>query len=80
MDRYSISFIFVVLILGFMIGTVSGSLLDQIFGLSVLNQSLFGESYQLINNFYLIKRLDVKLTPAGLIGLGISIWLLYKKG
>jgi len=80
MERHSISFVIVVLILGLLIGTVSGSLLEQVFGLDVLNQPLLDTSHGLIESFYLINRLDIRLTPAGLIGLIITIWLLFKKG
>ena len=80
MERHSISFVIVVLFLGLLIGTVSGSLLEQVFGLNVLNQSLLETSDGLINDFYLINRLDIRFTPAGLMGLLLTIWLLYKKG
>ena len=66
--------------MGLLIGTVSGSILEQVFGLGVLNQPLMDTSYGLIEDFYLINRLDIRLTPAGLLGLIATVWLLYKKG
>tara|TARA_Y100001972_G_C7415810_1_gene215163 strand:- start:214 stop:465 length:252 start_codon:yes stop_codon:yes gene_type:complete len=81
MVKYSISFVLLVLFLGLMIGTVGGSLLEQIFGLGVLNFALFGDGpLTLIEDFYLITKLQIQLTTGGLLGFAIAAWLLYRKG
>lgn len=81
MVKYSISFVILVLLLGLLIGSVMGSLLEQIFGLALLNYPLFGaEPLSLIEDFYFIKRLDIQLTPGGLLGLAITAAVLYRKG
>lgn len=81
MVRYSISFVLLVLFLGLMIGTVAGSLLEQIFGLGVLNYALFPNGpLTLIEDFYFITKLEIQLTPGGLLGSGIAAYVLYRKG
>ncbi len=78
MGKRSISFIVLVLVLGLFIGAVAGSLLSRVFGLDFLNHSLFG-TLTIARDFYLIKNLELQLTPAGLAGLVIAGWLLYRK-
>jgi hypothetical protein len=80
MEKMSISFVFVTLILGLFLGTVMGSLLSQVFGMDFLNRSIFGQSITMAENFYVFKRLDITITPASLIGLILTIVFLYKKG
>lgn len=81
MVKYSISFVLFALFLGLMIGTVAGSLLEQIFGLGFLNWPVFGDGpLTLIKDFYFITTLEIQLTPGGLIGFGISAYVLYRKG
>lgn len=77
MGKHSISFIFLVLVLGLFIGTVAGSLLARVFGLEILNHSLFG-GLVIARDFYLVKNLELQFTPAGLLGLVLTAWLLYK--
>ncbi len=81
MVKYSISFVLLVLFLGLMIGTVAGSLLEQIFGLGFLNLPLFGdEPLTLIKDFYFITKLEIQLTPGGLLGFAVAAYVLYRKG
>ncbi|MEQ9366177.1 MAG: hypothetical protein RIF32_18190 [Leptospirales bacterium] len=81
MVKYSISFVLLVLLLGLMIGTVAGSLLEQIFGLGFLNWALFGDGpLTLVMDFYFITKFEVQLTPGGLMGFGITAYVLYRKG
>ena len=79
MDRYSISFVLVVLILGWFAGSVVGSFLDQMLQARLFDISLTG-SWLRIENFYLIQILELRLTPAGLLGLVLAGSFLYKKG
>jgi predicted membrane chloride channel (bestrophin family) len=79
MDRYSISFVLVVLILGWFAGSVVGSFLDQMLQARLFDISLTG-SWLRIENFYLIQILELRLTPAGLLGLVLAGVFLYKKG
>ncbi|MCR9144496.1 MAG: hypothetical protein NXI24_19820 [bacterium] len=69
------------LFFGLMIGTVAGSLLEQIFGLSLLNWPLFGdEPLTLIEDFYFITKFEIQITPGGLLGFAITAYVLYRKG
>ena len=79
MGKHSISFIVLVLIFGLFIGTVGGSLIEGIFGLEFLNRPLFGGSLKVAEDFYVIKNLELRLTPAGLMGFVIVAWLLYRR-
>lgn len=80
MDRTSISFVILILILGMLIGSVGGSLIQQVFGYEFLNRALPERPLVLIENFYLVHRLELVLTPGALLGLVISGIYLYKKG
>ncbi len=79
MSRFSFSFAALALILGFFMGSVLGSLLKQVFGLSFLDAPLFSDSLVVAKDFYAIKRLEIRLTAAGLFGLIAAGWFLYKK-
>jgi hypothetical protein len=63
--------------LGLLIGAVSGVLIDKIFGLHMLGANLLKEA--LILEFYIIK-IEIQITPASLIGLVVSGYLVIKKG
>jgi len=63
--------------LGLLIGAVSGVLLDKIFGVHLLGSNLLKEA--LILEFYIIK-IEIQITPASLIGLVVSGYLVIKKG
>lgn len=78
MGKYPISFILIVLILGFFIGAVSGSLLGQIFGLEIFNRALLGQSLVIIEDFYVLQKVAIQLTPGAILGFIISAWLLYR--
>jgi uncharacterized membrane-anchored protein len=81
MVKYSISFVLLVLFMGLLIGTVAGSLLQQIFGLDFLNRALFGDGpLTLIEDFYFITKLEIQLTPGGLVGFATAAYVLYRKG
>ena len=77
MGKHSISFIVLVLVLGLFIGAVAGSLVSRVFGVDFLNYSLFG-TFTMARDFYLIKTLELQLTPASLVGLVLAGWLLYR--
>jgi len=79
MEKHSISFIILILILGLMIGSVAGSLAEQVFGFAVLNRPIPGGGIRVIDGFYLIENLTLKMTPAALIGLIASFWFLFMK-
>jgi len=78
--KYSIPFIIIVLILGFFIGSVVGSLVQQVFGLEFLNRTFFDKPLKLAENFYMIKSLEINITPSGILGLILSSWFVYRKG
>ncbi|MCB1166110.1 MAG: hypothetical protein KDK37_17690 [Leptospiraceae bacterium] len=59
---------------------MAGSLLHRVFGLVFLDISLTGEPLTVAKDFYLIKSLEVTVTPAAILGLLAGGWLLYKKG
>ena len=75
--KRSISFVIVVLILGLFIGAVAGSLISRVFGLAFLDHALIGP-FTVANDFYVIKNLELQLTPASLLGLVIAGWLVYR--
>ncbi|MCB1326149.1 MAG: hypothetical protein KDK35_13010 [Leptospiraceae bacterium] len=77
--KYSIGFVLIVLVLGLLIGAVLGSLIEQVFGLTWLNVELFGEPLLLADDFYIVKRLEVQLTPGALLGLLASGYYLYRR-
>jgi len=63
--------------LGLLIGAVSGVLFDKVFGIHLLGLNLLKEA--LILEFYIIK-IEIQITPASLIGLVVSGYLVIKKG
>ncbi len=79
MSRFSFSFALLALFLGLFMGSVLGSLLAEVFGMEFLDKPLFADSILLAKDFYVLQRLEIKLTPAGLLGLAAAGWFLYKK-
>lgn len=79
MGKFSISFVLVVLFLGAFAGSVIGSLLDQMLQLELFDYNLT-DGWLRIESFYLIQILEVRLTPASLLGLVLTGVFLYKKG
>jgi len=79
MRRYSISFVLIVLILSMLIGAVAGSLLSQVFGLEFLDWHILPSSFKIVRDFYIIKNIELQLTPASLLGLVIAVWFLIKR-
>ncbi len=69
-----------VLLLSIFMGAVIGSLLDTVFGVHFLNYELLPENGLEIHNFYIIKEMKIQLTPSSLIGAGVAIYILLKKG
>jgi len=65
------------LLSGFL-GAVMGSLLETVFGLGYLNYEVLPNKGLEVNNFYIIKKLNLQLTPATFIGIAIGIYYLYK--
>ena len=63
--------------LGLLIGAVSGVLLDKIFGVHLFGANLLKEA--LFIEFYIIK-IEIQITPASLVGLVVSGYLVIKKG
>ncbi|MEQ8353510.1 MAG: hypothetical protein RH862_18690 [Leptospiraceae bacterium] len=80
MGKLSISFAILTIILCAFLGSVAGSLLHRVFGLAFLDFSLTGEPLTVAKDFYIIKILEVTVTPGALIGVLLGGWLLYKKG
>jgi len=66
------------LLLSGFLGAVMGSLLETVFGLGYLNYEVLPNKGIEINNFYIIKRFNLQLTPATFIGIAIGIYYLYK--
>ncbi|GIX42655.1 MAG: hypothetical protein KatS3mg129_2388 [Leptospiraceae bacterium] len=80
MKKHSISFIVLLLLLSGFLGAVMGSLLDTVFGLSFLNYELLPGKGIEINDFYILRKLNLQLTPATFIGIGIALYFIYKHG
>jgi predicted membrane chloride channel (bestrophin family) len=66
------------LLLSGFLGAVMGSLLETVFGLGYLNYEVLPNKGIEINNFYIVKRFNLQLTPATFIGIAIGIYYLYK--
>ncbi|WCL48737.1 hypothetical protein O4O04_15715 [Leptospira sp. GIMC2001] len=77
MNKGQIGNIFLVLILGLFVGAISGILLDRIFGIQFFSVFLFAEPFVL--ELYIIK-VGIQLTPASIIGLVVSGYLVLKRG
>ncbi len=77
--KHSISFIILMLLLGFLLGAVMGSLIETIFGLSFLNRNILPNGGWEIKDFYVIRKLNLQITPASILGVIISIYFLYKQ-
>lgn len=78
MDKYSIGFVVLVLFFGLMIGSVLGSLLNQVFGFTWFDIALVPENWALIKDFYLIRRLELQITPGTIVGFFVVAWYLYR--
>jgi predicted membrane chloride channel (bestrophin family) len=78
MKKHSISFVILLLLLSGFLGAIMGSLLETVFGLSFLNYELLPKNGIEIEDFYILKKLNLQLTPATLIGIMIAIYFLYK--
>jgi predicted membrane chloride channel (bestrophin family) len=66
------------LLLSGFLGAVMGSLLETVFGLGYLNYEVLPNKGLEVNNFYIIKKLNLQLTPGTFIGIAIGIYYLYK--
>jgi len=66
------------LLLSGFLGAVMGSLLETVFGLGYLNYEILPNKGLEVNNFYIIKKLNLQLTPATFIGIAVGIYYLYK--
>lgn len=78
MNKYSIGFVLLVLVAGLFIGSVTGSLLQQVFGFSWLNVALINEGFAIVKDFYLIQRLELQITPGSITGFLVAAWYLYR--
>ena len=76
MPAYSIAFIIVMLILGFLIGGVLSSLIERIFGFSFFSYKLFDI---IIDDFYVIHNIHVMVTLGAFFGLVATGFALYRK-
>jgi hypothetical protein len=65
------------LVLGLFIGAVCGVLIDRVVGFSFLSYPLLSKPYSL--SFYIIQ-IEIQITPASLIGLVVTGYLVIKKG
>jgi len=73
----SIGKFFLSCFLGLLIGAVLGVLLDRMMGASILSFNLLKSPIHL--EFYIIL-VEIQITPASLIGLVVSGYLVLKKG
>ena len=78
LDRFSIGFVALVLFFGLLIGSVLGSLVHQVFGFSWLDYALVPEGFAFIEDFYLIRRLELQITPGAILGFCVAAWYLYR--
>lgn len=78
MDKYSLGYVLLVLFFGLFIGTVIGSLIQQVFGFTWLNISLIKDGYAIIKDFYLFTRVEIQLTPGSITGFLVAAWYLYR--
>lgn len=76
MGKLPIAFVLLACLLSLFLGAALGSLVEQVFGLSWLNLELLKGAK--LEDFYLIKSLEIRLTPGALLGLGAAIWLFYR--
>ena len=79
MKKLSVSFAVLMLLLGTLGGAIAGSLISRVFGLDFLVLELLPGHGIRIRDFYILKNLELQLTPAALIGLVVMGWLLYRK-
>ncbi|MBX7057457.1 MAG: hypothetical protein K1X75_05280 [Leptospirales bacterium] len=77
MGKLPIAFVILACLLSMFLGAALGSLLEQVFGFGWLNVELFGSPVT-IEDFYLLKRLELQLTPGALLGLGLAGWFFYR--
>lgn len=80
MKGHSVSFVVLVLLLGGLLGSVMGSLLETIFGLQFLNKEILPGKGIVIQNFYIIKELHIQITIATILGVAIALYVLFKYG
>ncbi|MCB1143432.1 MAG: hypothetical protein H7A24_16365 [Leptospiraceae bacterium] len=72
-----LSFLLLASLVGLFIGAVAGSILDTVFHIHFFSKDLLTESLKL--DFYIIK-IEMQLTPASLLGLVVTGYLVIKKG
>ncbi|MCC6274760.1 MAG: hypothetical protein IT569_02790 [Leptospiraceae bacterium] len=77
MNKVSIGNLIIALVLGLFIGAVAGAILDKVLGTVIFSMNLFKDPVLL--ELYIIK-VEVQLTPASLIGLVVTGYLVLKKG
>jgi predicted membrane chloride channel (bestrophin family) len=75
--KVSISNIILALILGVMVGSVTGSIIDKLFSINTFSSFLLKKA--IVLDFYTIK-LELQLSPGSLIGLVVTAYLIFKKG
>lgn len=69
-----------VFFLGLLIGSVLGSLLDKLLEVQIFSYSLFKKPITLDLYILNIIQGEIRLTPASLVGLVVTVYLVYKKG
>lgn len=75
--KVSIGNLLIALILGLFIGAVAGVLVDRILSIHMLSKYLLKEAIQF--ELYIIK-IEIQLTPAALVGMVVTGYLVIKKG
>jgi len=75
--KVSIGNFLIALILGLFIGAVAGSLVDKILNLQMLSKALLSEAIRF--ELYIIK-IEIQLTPAALVGMVVTGYLVIRKG
>lgn len=78
MKKHSVCYVLLLLLLSGFLGAVMGSLLETVFGLNFMNYELLPNGGIQINHFYIIKKLNLQITPATIMGILIAIYLIYR--
>ncbi len=75
--KVSIGNFIIALVLGLFIGAVAGVLVDKILNLHLLSKFILKEAISF--ELYIIK-IEIQLTPAALVGMVVTGYLVIKKG
>lgn len=79
MNTYSISFVLLVLVLSLFIGAALGSVVHQVFGLNWFDIGLIPDTWVVLEDFYVLRRLEIQITPGSILGVLVAAWYLYRQ-